>query len=115
MSQNSIHKEEEAPLPVSLLFLKTVVGALGVVLVAGFVFVIGILLLGGKYFAEQAEFEPYKLAKRITLSPLPQGTVISVKTSPVGVEVLSQNEQGQLILTVYDGETGKEFSEVTVK
>lgn len=110
--QNNSDNTENMPLP--LLFLKTIVGALGIVLVAGFVFVIGILLLGGKYFTEQAEFEPYKLAKKVELSPAVTGDIISVKTSPVGIEVLSQENNGMVTLTIYNGETGEEFSKVRV-
>jgi len=110
--QNNPDNTENMPLP--LLFLKIIVGALGVVLVAGFVFVIGILLLGGKYFTEQVEFEPYKLAKKVELSPAVIGKIISVKTSPVGVEVLSQDDNGKITLTIYNGKTGQEFSKVRV-
>lgn len=101
--------------PVSLLFLKSIVGALGFVLVVGFVFVIGIILLGGKYFAEKAEFEPYNLAKKITLKPAVSGRILSAKTSPAGVEVLSKHDDGTVVLTIYNGETGDEDSQVTLR
>ncbi|MEM6604082.1 MAG: hypothetical protein AAF621_08525 [Pseudomonadota bacterium] len=114
-SQDQAKAEKNPDLPVSFLFLKSLVAALGIVLVCGFVFVVGLVLLGGKYFVEQTEFEPYKLAKSITLSPEPVDKIISAKTSPLGVEILSRSSDGKYILSVYNGEDGTLFSEVVVK
>ena len=115
MPENGKPENENNDNPVSLLFLKTIVGSLGFVLVIGFVFVIGIILLGGKYFAEKAEFEPYNLARKITLEPAVKGQILSAKTSPIGVEVLSKDTNGTVILTIYDGQTGEETSAVTLR
>lgn len=104
----------ETKLPISMMFLKGIISALGIVLIIGFAFVMGLILLGGKYFVEQSEFEPYKLAKKITLEPKPSGDILSAKTSPIGIEVLYK-QKGKLILSVYDGQGGGLLSEIDLQ
>lgn len=106
--------QEENKLPLSLFFLKSVIAGLGIMLVAGFVFVIGLLLLGGKYIAEKAEYQPYQIAKSITLSPAPQGEILDSKITPAGIEVLLK-EKEQIILKLYSPQTGEELSNAIIK
>lgn len=107
--------KEETQILLSQFFLKSVVAGLGIVLVAGFVCVVGVVLLGTQYFVEKEKFEPYRLAEHITLDPAPVGDILSASISPAGIEILHKTPDGGVMLGVYHHEDGKMLSEVKVR
>ena len=107
--------KEETEIPLSHFFLKSIVAGLGIVLVAGFVCVVGVVILGTQYFVEKEKFEPYRLAKNITLTPMPVGEVVSASISPAGIEILYKTSDDKIMLAVYHNEDGNLKSEVTIK
>jgi hypothetical protein len=49
---NPLENQALQPMPLSLLFLKSIVAGMGIVLVLGFTLVIAMILLGMKYFTD---------------------------------------------------------------
>ncbi len=117
MTDNKKKSNDEfnAALPFSVVFLRAIVAGLGVVLTAGFAGIIAVIVLGIKTFSDKNDCDTYRPAEKITLSPPPEGKVTSARLNKGTAEILTENQNGAIILYIYEGKTGKKISSIKIK
>ncbi len=103
--------ENQSPQPLSLLFLKSIVTGMGIILVLGFTLVIAMILLGMKYFTDVRSCDAYPQGD-IYLE-LPQNTEIQDIHVDCGIIKAKSNdklfgfnsETGKLVFTIHKNNT----------
>lgn len=94
--------ENQEKLPLSLVFLKSLVAGMGIVLIGGFVLVISMIMLGMKYFTDLRTCDSYPKGD-ITLEKLPKDSAIKTIDMDCGIIKVETNQK----LYGFESETGK--------